>query len=126
MNRQWYVLYGAAIAFFITCGVLIPSQFLPWLSTAIMTCTAMMWHRAHIFERQMCEAWADSAERWHKVACNAMEERDALIERARDEETNRKRPTVNIHTQYREKFGEVLAEIIRRAAPEIPESETRE
>ena len=45
MKRHWHALYGAAIAFFITCGALIPSQFLPWLSTALMTATAMMWHR---------------------------------------------------------------------------------
>lgn len=125
MKRYWFAIYGAMIVFFIACAIAIPNQSIPWISTAIMTAAVMLWHRECIFARQMCEAWADSAERWHEVACNAMEERDALIERAREEETNCERPTVNTHTQYHEKFGEVLAAVIRRAAPETVRKEKK-
>lgn len=128
MKRHWHVLYGTMIILFIACAIAIPSQSVPWVLTAIMTCTAMMWHRECIFARQMCEAWADSAERWHEVACNAMEERDGLIERARDEETNRDIHALKLHAKSPANFpndsahtpspfGEALAEMYRHARP---------
>lgn len=79
MKRHWHVIYGTMIIFFIACAIAIPNQSVPWVLTAIMTCTAMMWHRAQAASWQMYEARADSAERWREVACNAMEERDAAI-----------------------------------------------
>lgn len=126
MKRHWHVIYGVMIVLFIACAIAIPSQALPWVSTAIMTATAMMWHRAQAASWQAFVAMKAHAACWRGVAYEAMHERDALIERARDEETNRKRPTVNTHTQYHEKFGEVLAAVIRRVASKRPKSETQE
>lgn len=128
MKRLWYVLYGAMIAFFIACAIAMPGQFLPWLSTAIMTATVMLWHRECIFARQMCEAWADSAERWHEVACNAMEERDVLAERTCDEATHRDIHALKLHAKSPANFpndsahtpspiDKALAEMYRHARP---------
>lgn len=126
MKRHLYVIYGTMIVLFIGCAIATPGQFLPWLSTAIMTATAMLWHRERDIEQETVKGMKKIIEFWRTEARKAQHELDVLSERTRDEETDRERPTVNIHTQYHEKFGEVLAEIIRRAAPEIPESETRE
>ncbi|EPH17544.1 hypothetical protein HMPREF1484_00229 [Dermabacter sp. HFH0086] len=126
MKCHWHVIYGVMIVLFIACAIAIPNQFLPWLSTAIMTATAMLWHRERDIERETVKGMKKIVEFWRTEARKAQHELDVLSERTRDEETDRERSTVNIHTQYHEKFGEVLAEIIRRAAPEIPESETRE
>lgn len=116
MKRHWCVIYGAMIVFFVACAIAIPTQSLPWVSTAIMTCIAMMWHRAQAASWQAFKTTKKIAEYWRGVAYEAMHERDVLIELARDGETNCERPTVNTHTQYHEKFGEVLAEINRRVA----------
>ena len=126
MKRHWHVIYGSMIIFFIACAIAIPSQFLPWTSTALMTATTMLWHRERDIEQETVKGAKKIIEFWRTEARKAERERDALIERTRDEETNRERPTVNIHTHYHEKFGEVLAAVIRRVAPEIPESEARE
>lgn len=125
MKRHWYVLYGAMIVFFIACAIVIPNQSLPCVSTAIMTCVAMMWHRAQAASWQAFVAMKAHAACWRGVAYEAMHERDVLIELARDGETNCERPTVNTHTQYHEKFGEVLAAVIRRAAPETVRKEKK-
>lgn len=116
MKRPWCVIYGAMIVFFVAFAIAIPNQSIPWVSTAIMTCTAMMWHRAQAASWQAFVAMKAHAACWRGVAYEAMHERDVLIELARDGETNCERPTVNTHTQYHEKFGEVLAEINRRVA----------
>lgn len=110
MKRHWHVIYGTMIIFFIACGIAIPNQSIPWVSTAIMTCTAMMWHRAQAASWQAFKTTKKIAEYWRGVAYEAM------YGCVRDEETNRERPTVNIHTQHHEKFEEVLAEINRRVA----------
>lgn len=110
MKRHWCVIYGAMIVFFVACAIAIPTQSLPWVSTAIMTATAMMWHRAQAASWQAFVAMKAHAACWRGVAYEAM------YECARDEETDCERPNVNIHTQYHEKFGEVLAEINRRVA----------
>lgn len=109
MKRHWHVLYGAMIVFFIACAIVIPNQSLPWVSTAIMTCVALMWHRAQAASWQAFVAMKAHAACWRGVAYQAM------YDCVRDEETDRERPNVNIHTQHQEKFEEVLAEIIRRA-----------
>lgn len=124
MKRHWHVIYGAMIAFFIACAIAIPNQALPWVSTAIMTCVAMMWHRAQAASWQAFKTTKKIAEYWRGVAYEAIYGLDALEERVRDEETDRERPNVNIHTQHQEKFEEVLAEINRRAT-QNPESEPR-
>ena len=110
MKRHWCVLYGTMIIFFIACAIAIPNQSIPWVSTAIMTCTTMMWHRAQAASWQAFVAMRAHAACWRGVAYEAM------YECVRDEETDRERPTVNIHTQHQEKFEEVLAEINRRVA----------
>lgn len=126
MKRHWHVMYGAMIVFFIACAIAIPNQSLPWVSTAIMTCTAMMWHRAQAASWQAFKTTKKIAEYWRGVAYEAIYGLDALEERVRDEETTRERPTVNIHTQYHEKLGDVLAAVIRRVASKRPKSETQE
>lgn len=126
MKRHWHVIYGAAIAFFVACAIAIPNQALPWVSTTIMTCVAMMWHRAQAASWQAFKTTKKIAEYWRGVAYEAIYGLDALEERVRDEETNRERPTVNIHTQYHEKFEEVLAAVIRRVASKRPKSEAQE
>lgn len=126
MKRHWYVLYGAMIVFFIVCAIVIPNQALPWVSTAIMTATAMLWHREQAFAMQAVKGMKKIIEFWRREAHKAERELDALIERTRDEETNRERPTVNIHTQHQEKFEEVLAAVIRRVASKRPKSEAQE
>lgn len=115
MKRHWHVIYGAAIAFFVACAIVIPNQALPWLSTAIMTAIVMLWHREHDIEQETVKGMKKIIEFWRGEADKAQHELDVLIERTRDEETDRERPNVNIHTQHQEKFEEVLAEIIRRA-----------
>lgn len=126
MKRHLYVLYGTMIIFFIACAIAIPNQALPWVSTTIMTCVAMMWHRAQAASWQAFKTTKKIAEYWRGVAYEAIYGLDALEERVRDEETNRERPTVNIHTQYHEKFEEVLAAVIRRVASKRPKSEAQE
>lgn len=126
MKRHWHVLYGTMIVLFIACAIAIPNQALPWVSTAIMTATAMLWHREHDIEQETVKGMKKIIEFWRTEAHKAQHKLDVLTERARDEETDRERPTINIYTQHDEKFGEVLAEIIRRATPEIPESETQQ
>lgn len=116
MKRHLYVIYGTMIVLFIGCAIATPGQFLPFLSTAIMTATAMLWHREAAFAQEAVKGMKKIIEFWRTEARKAERERDALIERTRDEETDRERPNVNIHTQYHEKFGEVLAEINRRVA----------
>ena len=125
MKRLWCVLYGAMIVFFVACAIATPGQSLPWLSTAIMTATAMLWHRERDIEQETVKGMKKIIEFWRTEARKAERERDVLIERARDEETNCERPTVNIHTQYHEKFEEVLATVIQRAATQIHEALTR-
>lgn len=125
MKRHWYVIYGAMIVLYIACAIATPGQFLPFLSTAIMTAIAMLWHREHDIEQETVKGMKKSIELWRREADKAQHELDVLIECTRDEETDRERPNVNIHTQYHEKFEEVLAVTIRRAAPEISERETR-
>jgi len=124
MKRHWHVLYGTMIVLFIACAVATPGQFLPWLSTAIMTAIAMLWHREHDIEQETVKGMKKSIELWRREADKAQHELDVLIECTRDEETNRERPTVDIHTQYHEKLGEVLAVTIRRVTSKRPESET--
>lgn len=125
MKRHWFVLYGSMIIFFIACAIAIPNQAIPWLSTAIMTIAAMLWHRERDIEQETVKGAKKIIEFWRTEARKAERERDVLIERARDEETNCERPTVNIHTQHHEKLEEVLAAVIQRAATHIHEALTR-
>ena len=118
MKRHWHVLYGTMIVLFIAFAIAIPNQSIPWVSTAIMTCTAMMWHRAQAASWQAFVAMKAHAACWRGIAYEAM------YECVRDEETDRERPNVNIHTQYHEKSGEDLAAVIRRVTSKRPESET--
>lgn len=128
MKRPWHVIYGTMIVLFIAFAIAIPNQSIPWILSAIMTATVMLWHRECIFARQMCEAWADSAERWHEVACNAMEERDVLAERTCDEATHRDIHALKLHAKSPADFpkgstptpspiDKALAEMYRHARP---------
>lgn len=125
MKRHLYVIYGTMIVLFIACAIATPGQPLPYLSTAIMTATTMLWHRERDIEQETVKGMKKIIEFWRTEARKAQHELDVLSERTRDEETDRERPTVNTHTQYHEKFGEVLAAVIRRAAPETVRKEKK-
>ena len=74
MKRHWHVLYGAMIVLFIGCAIATPGQFLPWLSTAIMTATAMMWHRAQRATQEALKGSRRANAYWRKTADRAMHE----------------------------------------------------
>ncbi|MDU4692639.1 MAG: hypothetical protein E6Y12_02970 [Dermabacter sp.] len=122
MKRHWHVLYGTMIIFFIACAIAIPNQALPWVSTAIMTCTAMMWHRAQAASWQAFVAMKAHAACWRGVAYEAM------YECVRDEETNRDMHALKLHeitpadflensTPTSSPIDKALAEMYRHARP---------
>lgn len=128
MKRHWYALYGAMIIFFIACAIAIPNQALPWVSTAIMTWIAMMWHRAQAASWQAFKTTKKIAAYWRGVAYEAMYGLDALEERVRDEETNRDPHALKLHARKPadfpkgsahtpSPFSEALAEMYRHARP---------
>lgn len=128
MKRLWYVLYGAMIVFFIACAIAIPNQALPWLSTAIMTVAAMLWHRERDIEQETVKGMKKIVEFWRTEARKAEHERDVLIECTRDEETNRDMHAVKLHVRKPADFpkgstptpspiDKALAEMYRRARP---------
>lgn len=128
MKRHWHVIYGSMIIFFIACGIAIPNQSVPWVSTTIMTFTAMMWHRAQAASWQAFVYMKAHAAYWRGVAYEAMYGLDALEERVRDEETDRDMHAVKLHVRKPadfpkgsaptlSPFGEALAEMYRRARP---------
>lgn len=99
MKRHWHVIYGSMIIFFIACAIVIPNQALPWVSTTIMTATAMMWHRAQAASWQAFVYMKADAAYWRGVAYEAMYGLDALEERARDEETDRDPHALKLHAK---------------------------
>ena len=74
MKRHWCVIYGSMIIFFIACAIAIPNQSVPWVLTAIMTFTAMLWHRAQAASWQVFKATKRTAEFWRETAHDAMHE----------------------------------------------------
>lgn len=128
MKRHLYVLYGTMIVIFIGCAIAIPSQALPWVSTAIMTATAMMWHRAQAASWQAFVAMKAHAACWRGVAYEAMYDCDVPEERTCGEETNRDMHALKLHaitpadfpkgsTPTPSPIDKALAEMYRHARP---------